>query len=77
MCRTGHLRRPLWLTENQRAIAEQGGCPHVDPTAPTLTYADVFPGRVNPLDDPVRLRAMLTVRAASPRPFLTLSQEAA
>lgn len=39
---------PIWadLTKHQREVATTGNCPVVNPHLPTLTYADIFPGRV-------------------------------
>ena len=64
-------------TANGRAILADEGRPHVDIDAPTLTYADVFPGRVNPLDNDVYRRAYLELRASEPYSFTVPARRAA
>lgn len=48
---------------NERDILLDGGCPFVNFDLPTLRYADVFPGRVDPLDDPAYRAAVIEARA--------------
>lgn len=64
-------------TQNSLDIYENGGRPFVNYALPTLTYATVFPGRVNPLDDPATLATYLAFRRDERRDFFTHVSKAA
>ncbi|HET8769456.1 MAG TPA: hypothetical protein VFM71_00600 [Gemmatimonadaceae bacterium] len=49
-------------SENGRAIALDGGRPHVDYTHETVTYANTFPGRVDPMDNDLYRREVIALR---------------
>ena len=46
-----------------RDIIADGGRPHVSFALPTVTYATVFPGRVDPLDNDIARATYLELRA--------------
>ncbi|HET8771593.1 MAG TPA: hypothetical protein VFM71_11475 [Gemmatimonadaceae bacterium] len=56
-------------SDNGRAIALDGGRPHVDYTQPTVTYANTFPGRVDPLDNDLYRREVIAARRMNPTAF--------
>lgn len=58
------------LTQNGREIAADGGRPHVA-DLPTIRYADVFPGRVDPLDDLITRNFYLEFRRTERKDFFT------
>jgi hypothetical protein len=57
-------------------ITANGGRAHVEYSRGTLRYADVFPGRVDPMDDATYCASIIALRATESR-FVTFARGAA